>query len=199
MGHDFAEGPAGPHGSPLLPPAAQSATASVSIAVLGVPGCGAPALAQALHACLIPRMVQLHCAEPPAGSGAPWALPFSQPPALALLMGLDAPPSPSGDQAAREQADARLRALLGACGMGYQVVYGRTSAQRLRHALIAIDKIAPKAIASSARGHFDLVSSGQSSRSRSTATPCEKCCDPVCEHRLFTALLGEHASVLPRP
>lgn len=108
---------------------------------------------------------------------------------LILLMGLDLP-CPTSERAAQEAADARLRADLTQVGMGYRVVYGHGE-QRIANALNAIKNIASSTYPSSARGNFDS-DSGSSTRTapRPRAWNCEKCSDPECEHRLFTALMG---------
>lgn len=90
----------------------------------------------------------------------------------ALLMGLDlAPPSP-----AQTQADAALREQLGARGIAYGVVYGRDE-QRLRNALRLLQP--------------------EAERPRAWQWVCEKCADPDCEHKLFTALNRSTAADRP--
>lgn len=110
---------------------------------------------------------------------------------LTLLMGLDLP-CPPDQQPAREAADARLRAALVRAGRAYRVVYGHGE-RRTENALQAIKSIAVSAYGTSARGTFDSDSSAKSARLR--AWNCEKCSDPECEHRLFTALTGRDASI----
>jgi hypothetical protein len=89
-----------------------------------------------------------------------------------LLMGLDLP----GITAAQHQADAALRAQLAALGMNYGVVYG-SGQRRLQHAL-------------------RLVSPQDAPPVRWTGV-CEKCADPECEFRLFTALQRSKAAARP--
>ena len=111
---------------------------------------------------------------------------------LTLLMGLDLP-YPPDQQPAREAADARLRAALVRAGRAYRVVYGHGE-RRIENALKAIKSVAISAYGTSARGTFDSDSSAKSARLR--AWNCEKCSDPECEHRLFTALTGRDAPTL---
>lgn len=91
---------------------------------------------------------------------------------LTLLMGLDLPAAAADQQA----ADALLRADLQHLGIGYGVVYGQGE-QRLRNAL-------------------RLITPEPASQPRWTQA-CEKCADPDCEHRLFTALRRSPAAGRP--
>ena len=86
-----------------------------------------------------------------------------------LLMGLDLP----GVAPAQQQADAALRAQLAAAGVGYGVVYGSGRA-RLRAALRLIEP--------------------QDGPAPRWTGVCEKCADPDCEFRLFTALKSSKAA-----
>lgn len=103
---------------------------------------------------------------------------------LTLVMGLDLPwaadPQRDGPHS-RAPVDAALRAALACANLPYQVVYGKDSA-RTRNALHAIEKVASHAYGISAGGRF-------SSKNAAWTWNCEKCSDPECEHRLFTALL----------
>jgi nicotinamide riboside kinase len=90
---------------------------------------------------------------------------------VTLVTGLDIPWVADGLQRdgphVRAPIDAQVRELLGNAGIAYRVVYG-TGAERLRHALAAIDaSLAPR------------------SPARMWAWQCDKCSDPDCEHRLF--------------
>ena len=104
---------------------------------------------------------------------------------LTLVTGLDLPWVADGlqrdGQHMREPVNARLRAALARGGIAYQVVYGRGAA-RTAHALNAIDSIAGHANESNVGGIF--------SSQRAWTWNCEKCSDPVCEHRLFSGLLN---------
>ena len=101
---------------------------------------------------------------------------------LTLLMGLDLPWVADGlfrdSPAMREATDAALRRELQAAGIGFQTVYGHGEA-RLQQALRAIGPLLGKA----------LVPQDPSLSEGRVAWNCEKCSDPACEHRLFTALL----------
>ncbi|MFY3386468.1 hypothetical protein [Paracidovorax sp. MALMAid1276] len=114
---------------------------------------------------------------------------------LTLLMGLDQPPPlvptlpARADALPREACDALLRAALDSAGVPYRVVYGQ-GPQRVEHALKAINLIAENPYPSSANGNFG--SDFERERpARLRAWNCEKCSDPECEHRLFTALTGQ--------
>lgn len=156
-----------------------------TIVLLGAPGTGAQALSEALHAHLAPGSAHLVCNPALDTLPATGAVDASQ----ILLMGLDLP-CPASERAAQEAADACLRAHLAQTGYGYRVVYGHGE-QRIANALNAIKNIAINAYTSSARGIF-YSESGASPRrtARLRAWNCEKCSDPECEHRLFTALTG---------
>ena len=113
--------------------------------------------------------------------------------ALTLLMGLDQP-CPADERAAQEARDAQLRTALAAASIPYRVVYG-TGEQRTRNALIAIQNVAPQAYSIGARAASDTESAPRTARLR--AWNCEKCSDPICEHRLFTALVEQRDTTPP--
>ena len=146
-----------------------------TIALLGAPGTGAATLALDLQQRVAPGAARFVCTSAPADCTEA---------AVTLLMGLDLP-CPPEQQRPREAADARLRAALAQAGVAYRVVYGQGE-RRVEHALDAIQKIATSAYPSSTIGTFDSISSARTTRWR--AWNCEKCSDPQCEHRLFTAL-----------
>jgi hypothetical protein len=83
-----------------------------------------------------------------------------------LVMGLDLPGSAGADA-----ADGRLREQLQQAGIPYRVVYG-SGPERLRNALAALGQRL-----------------GTEAAPAAWNWACEKCSDPVCEHRLFTGLL----------
>lgn len=114
---------------------------------------------------------------------------------LTLLMGLDEDVPLQGEitpsnRPSREACDALLRKALADAGVTYRVVYGQGQ-QRVEHALKAINSVAISAYPESARGIFDSDSGSRPARLR--AWNCEKCSDPECEHRLFTALMEQSA------
>jgi nicotinamide riboside kinase len=101
---------------------------------------------------------------------------------LTLLMGLDLPWEPDGlfrdSPAVRDAIDAILRRELQAAGLPFQTVYGRGNA-RLHQALAAVSPLLGNS----------LVETDPALAQGRVAWNCEKCSDPDCEHRLFTALL----------
>ena len=94
-----------------------------------------------------------------------------------LLLALDIPaPLAAGtahSAAQSQQMDALLRCTLVQAGLPFQVIYGRGE-QRLAQALAALGK--PAAESGSGRKPWVWV--------------CDKCSDPVCEHRLLSDLLA---------
>ena len=160
-----------------------------TIFLLGAPGTGAQALCAALQARLEPGAASLlwgHALNDLPGLGR------TARPSLVLLMGLDQP-CPASHRPAQEAADAQLRAELDRARMAYRVVYGQAE-QRLAHALIAIKNIATSTESTSASGAFDSDLAADTQRTaRLRAWNCEKCSDPECEHRLFSALTGRDA------
>jgi len=98
---------------------------------------------------------------------------------LTLLTGLDLPWSGDSQQEQhRLQTDTRLRAALQDAGIAYGVVYG-SGPQRMANAL-------------------RLISPQDTPPTRWTGL-CEKCSDPDCEFRLFTALRDSKAAAHPVP
>lgn len=93
---------------------------------------------------------------------------------LTLVTGLDLPWVADGLQRdgphVREPVDASLRSALTRAGVAYRVIYG-SGGQRLTQALAAID-----------------VNAARSNVTGAWRWPCDKCSDPECEHRLFSAL-----------
>ena len=94
-----------------------------------------------------------------------------------LLLALDIPaPLAAGtahSAAQRQQIDALLRSTLVQARLPFQVIYG-LGEQRLAQALAALGK--PAAESGSGRKPWVWV--------------CDKCSDPVCEHRLLSDLLA---------
>ena len=168
-----------------------------SVVLLGVPGTGVQALCAALEerlAATSVRLVWSHtldaAAQQALTADASDATEASEAAGTTvLLMGLDQP-CPESDRCAQEAADADLRTALARAGASYKVVYGQGS-QRIASALNAIKNIAASAYPSSGSGHFEPNTDEPTTRSaRLRAWNCEKCSDPECEHRLFTALTG---------
>lgn len=153
------------------------------IALLGAPGTGADELAQALSQHLARGAATFTvCDSPPPGA------------ALVLLMGLDVP-CPAPLQPAQQQtADRDLRAALARTGTPFRVVYGQGS-QRVDHALRAIQEVTKATPPHRGEGAEDAAGgegAGSTVRPKPSARRdwyCEKCSDPECEHRLFSALI----------
>lgn len=171
----------------------------MAIHLVGAPHSGVHELLAALTAELGVHKAQLHPlmqALPSADSVLPAHPQASllQPVPITLLTGLDWP-CPPAEQENREQRDAELRRQLQASGIPYRVVYGST-ARRLATALAAAQALqAPtpstavsltRAPVGSADGRRDEDDDQGSLKMRSWG--CEKCSDPICEHRLFTSL-----------
>lgn len=100
---------------------------------------------------------------------------------MTLLTALDLPWVADGLQRdgphVREPVDALVRAALARAGVSYAVVHGR-GPERLASAWTALN------LASDAE-----AAAGRRTAGEAWGWSCEKCSDPVCEHRLFTDLL----------
>lgn len=159
-----------------------------SIALLGAPHTGAEALARALRARIPPVSAQI-VVVPAALAAPPQAQPAPTLPAatLTLLMGMDLP-CPAEDRATQEAFDAQLRLALQVAGVTYRVIYGQGDT-RVANALNAIKLIATNTYPKGGNEVFDVENGMRTQRLR--AWNCEKCSDPVCEHRLFTSLVDQ--------
>ena len=170
----------------------------MAIYLVGAPHSGVHELLAALTAELGVHTAQLHPlmqALPSADSALPAHPQASllQPVPITLLTGLDWP-CPPDEQENREQRDAELRRQLQAGGTPYRVVYGST-ARRLTTALAAAQALQAsspstavsitRAPVGSAAGRDEDDDQG---RLKMRYWGCEKCSDPICEHRLFTSL-----------
>jgi nicotinamide riboside kinase len=97
---------------------------------------------------------------------------------LTLVTGLDLPWVPDGLQRRspqdREPVDALVRAALAGAGIPYRVVYGRGD-ERVRNAIAPVLELLDRRPA-------------PPERERRWQWACDRCSDPECEHRLFTAL-----------
>jgi nicotinamide riboside kinase len=102
-----------------------------------------------------------------------------------LLMGLDLPWIADGIQRdgehLREPVDTTLRTALARGGIQFQVVYG-TGELRLQNALRCL-KTASEVVTD----ELEL----QKNPPRLKNWVCERCSDPICEHRLFKDLLNQ--------
>ena len=170
----------------------------MAIYLVGAPHSGVHELLAALTAELGVHTAQLHPlmqAPPSADSALPASPEASLSPLtpITLLTGLDWP-CPPAEQENREQRDAELRRQLQASGIPYRVVYGST-ARRLTTALAAAQALQAsspstalsltRAPVGSAAGRDEDDDQG---RLKMRSWGCEKCSDPICEHRLFTSL-----------
>lgn len=171
----------------------------MAIHLVGAPHSGVHELLAALTAELGVHRAQLHplMEALPDADSAPQASPedsLSPLTPITLLTGLDWP-CPPAEQENREQRDAELRRQLQASGTPYRVVYGST-ARRLTTALAAAQALqAPtppttvsltRAPVGNADGRRD--EDDDQGRLKMRSWGCEKCSDPICEHRLFTSL-----------
>ena len=124
-----------------------------------------------------------------------------------LLMGLDVAWVADGIQRdgshTREPVDTALRQALSNAGIAFQVVYG-TGASRLENALRCLGQGKnQEQIQENSDGSFpsfprrrESTSANMDSRLRGNDNrgynwQCERCSDPVCEHRLFRDLLQQ--------
>jgi hypothetical protein len=180
----------------------------VKVAVLGAAGTGKKALTRVLKQTLTPVLTnssassgaadesgwliteesplqiwlsgqtpQSHLAEQSDSTGLQAALTLQRGFDHHLLLALDIPaPLAAGladGGAQRQQMDALLRSTLVQAGLPFQVIYG-LGEQRLSQALAALGK--PAAESGAGRKPWVWV--------------CDKCSDPVCEHRLLSDLLA---------
>lgn len=172
----------------------------MAIYLVGAPHSGVHELLAALTAELGVKTAQLHplMQALPNADSAPQASPedsLSPLTPITLLTGLDWPCPPPAEQDNRGQCDAELRRQLQASGTPYRVVYGST-ARRVSTALAAAQALQAsspstavsitRAPVGSADGRRDEDDDQGSLKMRSWG--CEKCSDPICEHRLFTSL-----------
>ena len=170
----------------------------MAIHLVGAPHSGVHELLAALTAELGVHTAQLHPlmqALPSADSTLPASPEAFLPPLtpITLLTGLDWP-CPPAEQDNREQCDAELRRQLQTSGTPYRVVYGST-ARRLTTALAATQAL--QAPTQSTAVNLTRVPIGSADGRdedddqgplKMRSWGCEKCSDPVCEHRLFTSL-----------
>ncbi|MES2942440.1 MAG: hypothetical protein V4772_06180 [Pseudomonadota bacterium] len=100
---------------------------------------------------------------------------------LNFLMGLELAASETLTKKS-QSADFQIRASLASTGTAYEVLYG-TAPDRLAQALEAIRNLI--------KNRFGVSAELQAARAqRPWVWACEKCSDPVCEHRLLTDLLA---------
>jgi hypothetical protein len=142
----------------------------LKIAVTGVPTSGKHQLASALGLALedAGRDASVRVTDPST---------FSANFDLVLLCGLESmAPSPLA-------ADQAIRSALAAAGMAYCVLYG-SAPQRLAQALAAVERLQPGL----------PLREQPAGKSKPWVWVCDKCSDPVCEHRLLSDLLARRTS-----
>ena len=109
---------------------------------------------------------------------------------LVLLMGLasagTAPPAP-----ALNAADQQIRATLNQAGVAYQVIYGPGN-ERLQHALQACEGLRARSAPPVESGTIAAMATVK--KPRAWTWMCDKCSDPVCEHRLLSDLLASRTA-----
>ena len=146
----------------------------LTIAVTGAPSTGKHQLASALGRALkdAGRDTLVAVTDPCVPSAATGH-------GLTLLCGLE-----SATQAHQQVADQSIRAALAAEGVAYCVLYGDAS-QRLAQALGAVERQLP--------GLPQQKPAPARKGNKAWVWVCDKCSDPVCEHRLLSDLLVQRA------
>ncbi len=141
------------------------------LALLGAPGSGKSRLCSdlqtALAAAAAGTPTLLICDDPPLAQLGPGR-------DRVLLMGLDLP-SGHDKHDVQHAADRQLRRRLEHAGLAYTVIYG-AGAARLQNALAALPTLWP--------------CGAPLNDKRPWVWACDSCSDPVCERRLFSALLS---------
>jgi ribosomal protein L37AE/L43A len=145
----------------------------LKIAVTGAPSTGKHPLAFALDSTLkgAGRDALVAVTDPSTSSG-------SSGYGLTLLCGLEAA------DPVRQSADQAIRTALARAGIPYCVLYGN-SRERLAQALGAVERLQPGA---------PLQEHPPERRSKAWVWVCDKCSDPICEHRLLSDLLAQRAA-----
>ena len=160
---------------------------ALTIALLGAPHAGLSPLADAIKRALKAASWQALLVVPGNAQADTTDLCTFD---LVLLCGLQ-PAAQSRIEAQDPELEAQdlsIRARLALAAVSYRVLYG-THAERLAHALNAIESLLPRAETSTRPSRF----SG-SVKKQPWVWMCDKCSDPQCEHQLLTALLGQRAS-----
>ena len=146
----------------------------LKIAITGAPSTGKHELASALDRALKDAGFDALIAvtDPSASPGGTAGY------GLMLLCGLESA------EPTWQAADQSIRSALGAAGTAYSVLYGSTP-QRVAQALGALHRAQP------GLRHQEPQTQA---RSKAWVWVCDKCSDPVCEHRLLSDLLMQRAS-----
>lgn len=143
------------------------------IALLGASGSGKTWLAQRLARALTGTADTFQISDAPALGTLPGV--------TVLLMGLDLR-QPSPAQSASDQA---LRQALAHQAQAFQVIYGQGE-ERLANALQALQVTGQP----SQPTDSNMASEPAPAKRKPWVWACEKCSDPVCEHRLLSDLLA---------
>lgn len=106
------------------------------------------------------------------------------PPSDILLLGLDLGPPTQ----AQLQADQALRHALTTAAAPFQVIYGQGQ-QRLLNALHALKTASANDAEHAHPDSASVAPPAKPEKRKPWVWACEKCSDPVCEHRLLSDLL----------
>ncbi len=109
-----------------------------------------------------------------------------------LLLGLDLAPSTSARQPQniheRRRMDTLLRRSLTQAGVPFQVIYGNGN-ERLAQALTALSVLSVLSVSQPPEAKLETAAAQTPSPRQPWVWACDKCSDPVCEHRLLSDLL----------
>ncbi len=162
--------------------------AGCAIALLGAPGGGKTALADALRNRFSQRGLSTPVLAIDDAASADDELAARRGRLVALLLAPEPTNEPTTDPAIdagaaarRERIDADLRGALIASATPFAVIHGQDTGERLANAWTAIHARADAA---------DRAAPREGDGDRAWAWGCEKCSDPACEHRLFTDLVA---------
>lgn len=148
------------------------------IAVLGASGSGKTWLTNQLVLAFADSASPIQIDDDPALNV------FPLPHDAVLLLGLDLSPA----QPAQLQAEQLLRKTLTDSSTPFQVIYGQGQS-RLLNALQALKAAKPSVDHTAQQGAAD--STDRPAGRKPWVWTCEKCSDPVCEHRLLSDLLAK--------
>ena len=111
---------------------------------------------------------------------------------IVLLIGLEAGNGPA------YEADQAIRGKLGRARQPFEVLYG-SNQERLAQALELIKRQSPDLHRSPSQQGKSAIDRPDPAPRRPWAWQCDKCSDPVCEHRLLTDLLTSRQSSARKP
>lgn len=173
--------------------------AALTVALLGTPRTGAHQVAGLLRHSLERMGLQASLTVVVELAALPVALRDFD---LLLLMGMEPllfNPIPFSPQEAMEElaretvAHRSMRNALAQANTGYQVLYGGLDA-RADQALKAAISLLPRD-----KAFAEELPLSEDAARKPWRWPCDKCSDPACERRLFTALLDQRAGLLQDP